>query len=84
MNIMMKDVILLIVVCDCGYLNIFKYLIKLGVKVDLKDNNKIVFYFLFYWDYLNIIKCLIEMEFNVGIFCNIIKERLFIIVCESG
>lgn len=41
-KILMEKEILIIVVCDYGYFKILKFLIKLGVKVDLKKNEKIM------------------------------------------
>lgn len=58
-NIKNKEKIFLIIVCDGGYFNVLKLLMKLGVEVDLKENDIIIFKYLCYLDYLNIVKRLI-------------------------
>lgn len=72
--------ILLIVVIDGGYFNVLKILLMLGVKIDYKD--KVIFIFLFFWDYLIVVKRLIEMEFFFDI--NDINEILIIVECYNG
>lgn len=55
---------------------------KLGVKVELKDKDKIIFNFLCYWDYLSIVKRLIEMDFFFNF--DDVNEILLIVVCYCG
>lgn len=69
-------------VCDKGNFNVLKLLMRVGVKIDVNYRDEIIFNFLCYWNYLNIIKKLIEMEFYVGF--NNKNEVFFIVVCEFG
>lgn len=77
---MFVERLLVIMVCDGSFFNVLKLLLKLGVKIDLKD--KVIFNFLCYWDYLIIFKRLIEMEFFFDL--NDINEILFIVECYCG
>lgn len=69
----------MIIVCEFGYLNIVKELLKVGVNVNIN------FYMLFLiivceYDYLSIVVELLK----VGVDVNVCFDVLINVVCENG
>lgn len=67
-------------VCDGGYFNILKLLLKSGAKIDPED--KVTLNFSCYWNYLITLKRLIEMESSIDL--NDTNKTSFIAECYRG